>query len=163
MLTLITLPNLLLTYFLHLTPSAISTTEETAPGELELDPSFIEEFEALLIKENVELKFFSGDWSTMNKAPNQERYDIILTSETIYSLPSLPPLLDLLSSASYPSTEKENTKCFVACKRIYFGVGGGEGEFRRRVEERNGEVTTVWGGEGAENTGVGRVVMSVTW
>ena len=53
----------------------------------------------------------------------------------------------------------------VACKRVYFGVGGGEQEFRRRVVERRGKVENVWGdGEGeGRSRGVGRVVMSVEW
>lgn len=96
----------------------------------------------------------------MKKENEEDSYDVILTSETIYSLDSLEPLLDLLHSSSSPAA---STQCLVACKRIYFGVGGGEVEFRKRVEERGGQVSTVWGAEGVENTGVGRVVMRVKW
>lgn len=91
--------------------------------------------------------------------PPQAKYDLVLTSETIYSLPSLPALLSLLQSTASPTTTT-----LVACKRIYFGVGGGELEFRRRVEEREGKVETVWGEmEGQGTKGVGRVVMRVEW
>lgn len=93
----------------------------------------------------------------------EEGFDIVLTSETVYSLPSLPPLLDLLESAA--KGKEVDQLCLVACKRIYFGVGGGELEFRRRVEERGGKVESVWGqGNGkGRNEGVGRTVLKVEW
>lgn len=128
-------------------------------GDIELTPEFLSSFEALLVRERIELRFFSGDWRGMRVAPGAQ-YGAVLTSETVYALPSLAPLLDLVQAAcGYQAT------CLVACKRIYFGVGGGENEFRRRVAERGGKVETVWGkGEGEGRTkGVGRVVMSVTW
>ncbi|BGP13924.1 hypothetical protein JCM10213_002568 [Rhodosporidiobolus nylandii] len=168
-LTLITLPNLLLTYALHLAspdaaPDADEETSSPEPGELEVTPEFLESFESLLERENIELRFFEGDWSGMDAAVRKEAegYDLVLTSETVYSVPSLEPLLDLLEAAS---EAKEESTCLVACKRIYFGVGGGELEFRRRVEERGGKVEAVWGdGEGkGKNSGVGRTVMSVKW
>ena len=97
--------------------------------------------------------------------PAQERYELVLTSETVYELGSVPSLIGLLEAASWPGgTEGRRTECLVACKRIYFGVGGGELEFRRRCEERGAEVGTAWGDkEGQGQKGVGRVVMSVQW
>lgn len=144
------------------------------PGELEVTPELLESFEQLLIRENIELKFFAGDWSGMNVDVTLQvgmKYDVVLTSETIYSLPSLPSLLQLLQSASTirtPSHEEakiQKSLCLVACKRIYFGVGGGELEFKRRVTEIGATVETIWGhgvGEG-RSQGVGRVVMDVDW
>ncbi|GAA5996323.1 protein-histidine N-methyltransferase [Rhodotorula paludigena] len=169
-LSLITLPNLLLTYAQHLaTPtSAPDADEEPAssdplPGELEVTPEFLESFETLLRDENIELRFFEGDWSGMDATVrgSDGPYDLVLTSETVYSIPSLEPLLDLLEAA----TARPDGLCLVACKRIYFGVGGGELEFRRRVEERGGEVETVWGaGQGkGKSVGVGRTVMRAQW
>ncbi|GAA6023690.1 hypothetical protein JCM10207_008750 [Rhodosporidiobolus poonsookiae] len=177
-LTLITLPNLLLTYAQHLASpsSAPDADEDPEPashdaGELDVTPEFLEAFEALLERENVELRFFEGDWSGMDQAVRGEGegeggYDLVLTSETVYSVPSLEPLLNLLESAcDRAGATDDDALCLVACKRIYFGVGGGELEFRRRVEERGGEVEAVWGeGEGkGKNSGVGRTVMSVKW
>ncbi|BGP38025.1 hypothetical protein JCM10449v2_001952 [Rhodotorula kratochvilovae] len=168
-LSLITLPNLLLTYAQHLAspPRAPEADEEPAaapqPGELDVTPEFLSSFEALLARENIELCFFEGDWAGMDAAVRDEdAYDLVLTSETVYSVPSLAPLLDLLEAAT---GESDDALCLVACKRIYFGVGGGELEFRRRVEERGGEVETVWGeGEGkGKSSGVGRTVMNVKW
>lgn len=47
-------------------------------------------------------------------------YDYILTSDTLYSLDSLPVLLQLLKTL----TAKPHGVAFVAAKRYYFGVGG---------------------------------------
>ncbi|GAA5862263.1 hypothetical protein JCM8547_007786 [Rhodosporidiobolus lusitaniae] len=186
-LTLITLPNLLLTYAQHLSspspPTAAPDADEDPappscpePGELEVTPDFLADFEALLERENVELRFFEGEWSGMEETVGKVRgeegmdgrpYDLVLTSETVYSVPSLEPLLNLLVAASASKEEDKANEglCLVACKRIYFGVGGGELEFRRRVEERGGQVEAVWGeGEGkGKSSGVGRTVMSVKW
>jgi protein-histidine N-methyltransferase len=124
-----------------------------------VSPELLASFEELLENENIELEFFEGDWSSM-RLPQEHKYDIVLTSETVYSLSSLPALLDLLESACRPGDE---SLCLVACKRIYFGVGGGELEFRTRVERAlRGRVETVWGQDG-QSQGVGRRVMKVEW
>jgi protein-histidine N-methyltransferase len=182
---LITLPNLLLTYAHHVivtraatAPAPDADEEQTSdssttttpqfkgPGELDVTPEFLESFESLLEHEGIDLEFSEGDWSGMseNLGRGGKGFDIVLTSETVYSLPSLPPLLNLLESAATKGKGEEHL-CLVACKRIYFGVGGGELEFRRRVEERGGKVESVWGegtGKG-KSEGVGRTVLKVEW
>ncbi|KAK4705622.1 protein-histidine N-methyltransferase, partial [Phenoliferia sp. Uapishka_3] len=164
-LSLITLPNLLLAYAKNLAFSSSDTDTDSSSslpaGDIDITPEFLASFESLLSLERIELCFFSGDWSSFH-IPSADKYDLVLTSETIYSLPSLSPLLDLLQEAC---KEAEQTTCLVACKRIYFGVGGGELEFRKKVEERKGRVETVWGeGEGeGRSRGVGRVVMKIQW
>ncbi|GAA6051147.1 hypothetical protein JCM3770_002562 [Rhodotorula araucariae] len=173
-LSLITLPNLLLTYAQHLAspPRAPEADDEppaaAQPGELDVTPEFLASFEDLLARENVELRFFEGDWAGMDETVRAagDAFDLVLTSETVYSVASLAPLLDLLEAATLAGgDEGDDALCLVACKRIYFGVGGGELEFRRRVEERGGKVETAWGeGEGkGRSSGVGRTVMSVKW
>ncbi|KWU46482.1 hypothetical protein RHOSPDRAFT_31938 [Rhodotorula sp. JG-1b] len=178
-LNLITFPNLLLTYAQHflLPTKAPDADEEPAdetgrPGELEVSPEFLDSFEAFLERENIDLRFFEGDWSGMDAAVRADPdgpYDLVLTSETVYSVPSLEPLINLLEAASRRrlnrSADEIGPLCLVACKRIYFGVGGGELEFRRRVEERGAKVESVWGqGEGkGKNSGVGRTVLRVDW
>ena len=177
-LNLITFPNLLLTYAQHflLPTQAPDADEEPAdetgrPGELEVSPEFLDSFEAFLERENVDLRLFEGEWSGMDAAVREDPdgpYDLVLTSETVYSVPSLGPLINLLEAASrHPTGSADETGplCLVACKRIYFGVGGGELEFRRRVEERGAKVESVWGqGEGkGKNSGVGRTVLRVDW
>lgn len=163
-LSLITLPNILLAYAKYTntplkTPEADEDSHPDLPGDLEISSELLTAFEELLEQENIELKFYEGDWSGLT-IPQDDRCDIVLTSETVYSLSSLPALLDLLEAACRPAAE---SLCLVACKRIYFGVGGGELEFRTRVEnERQGRVETVWG-EDRQSKGVGRTVMKVEW
>lgn len=182
MLNLITFPNILLTYAQHfLLPAAKapdadedpSSDEATRPGELEVSPDFLDSFETFLERENIDLRFFEGDWAGMDVAVRDGAdgpYDLVLTSETVYSVPSLEPLIDLLEAATArpPDAARESEsepRCLVACKRIYFGVGGGELEFRRRVEARGARVESVWGeGEGkGKSSGVGRTVLNVAW
>ena len=54
----------------------------------------------------------------METGPN---YDVILTSETIYSLDSQPKLLAVLKQLS----RQETGVVYVAAKLFYCGVGGG--------------------------------------
>ncbi|BGP30152.1 hypothetical protein JCM10296v2_001904 [Rhodotorula toruloides] len=175
-LSLITLPNILLTFAQHLSAPTIAPDADEEPpaepeaGGLEVTPEFLDLLDSFLEQENIDLRFFEGDWAGMDEAIKKQEeggYDLVLTSETVYSLSSLEPLLDLLGAATRRPAPEDGLEslCLVACKRIYFGVGGGELEFRRRVEERGGQVETVWGeGEGKGKTsGVGRTVMSVKW
>lgn len=127
-----------------------------------MTPEFLASFESLLDTENIELVFFEGAWETFTVDAEEDKYDLVLTSETVYELDSLDSLIRLLRTASRPG--KDST-CLVACKKIYFGVGGGELEFRRRVEQVQGTVETVWGQHCMKGriTGVGRVIMQVEW
>lgn len=167
-LSLITLPNLLLAYA-HVLASEHGVLP---PGEVDLSPEFLSSFTRMLEEKKIILEFSEGSWDGMNV--EEKKFGLVISSETIYSLDSLGSLLGVLkrscwSSSSLP-TEKEGEKtttCLIAAKRIYFGVGGGELEFRKRVtaEEVGGKVETVWGeGKGdGKSSGVGRIVMSVLW
>ncbi|KAI9336256.1 hypothetical protein BD770DRAFT_401785 [Pilaira anomala] len=66
---------------------------------------------------------FVGDWSTLPEQLNvdQEKYDMIVTSETIYAEHALPDLISVFQKA----LKKPNGVCYVAAKTVYFGVGGG--------------------------------------
>ena len=82
-------------------------------------------------------RFFSGDWDSFTalvkssessiKAPS---YDVILTSETIYSAASQPKLLATLKQLVNP----EKGVVFLAAKSYYFGVGGSVQMFQELVE-----------------------------
>ncbi len=75
--------------------------------------------------------FYSGSWDTLrNTIPSSTSYDIILTSETIYSEISQRVLLSAMKTLLKP-----NGKVFVAAKSYYFGVGGSIAEFQRLVRE----------------------------
>ncbi|XP_071944900.1 histidine protein methyltransferase 1 homolog [Antedon mediterranea] len=77
-------------------------------------------------------RYFIGDWSDMtdvlktNNIPN--KYDVILTSETIYNVSYYERLHDLFSASLKPAG------CvYVAAKTHYFGVGGGTRVFEEFV------------------------------
>jgi protein-histidine N-methyltransferase len=66
----------------------------------------------------------------MNLNFEQEKYDLILTSETIYNTDSLQKLYDVIKY----SLKRPNGITLIAAKSIYFGVGGGVLPFRELVE-----------------------------
>lgn len=123
--------------------------------EIEISDDFIASFKDFLVKNDIELKFFAGSWQTFQV---QEPYNLILTSETVYDLENLPHLVKLLQSATKPKLEAGDLT-LIACKRVYFGVGGGEVAFKLAVEEAGGEVQNIWSG----GKGVERTVMQATW
>lgn len=123
--------------------------------EIELADDFVESFQQFLNRHDIELKFFAGDWETFKV---DEPYNIILTSETVYDVDNLPRLVKLLQSAG-GTTSKPGDLSLVACKRVYFGVGGGEVAFKSVVEENGGTVENIWTG----GSGVERTVMKTTW
>ena len=83
-------------------------------------------------------RFFTGDWdnfttlvkSSESSAINVLSYDVILTSETIYSTASQPKLLATLKQLVNP----ESGVVFLAAKSYYFGVGGSVQMFQELVE-----------------------------
>ncbi len=81
---------------------------------------------------NCGYKFYSGDWSNLIELiPSGRYYDIILTSETIYSPASQPKLLVALKHLLRP----QGGVAYVAAKSYYFGVGGSIGSFTELVEK----------------------------
>lgn len=155
---LLTLPNLLLAW---VRTSRSDASPDAAPdddSDIELTPELITSFRDFLGRHRISLRFFAGGWSTFPL--RSSNFDLILTSETIYSTSSLPPLVDLLQKCPAPGAD-----VFVAAKTVYFGVGGGEVEFRKEVEARGGRLESVWStSDGTSRTdGVGRVVLRATW
>ena len=74
-------------------------------------------------------KFFFGDWAdfaTSHSKSGEAPYDIILTSETIYSISSQPKLLRALKQL----TNQSGGLIVMAAKTHYFGVGGGVAMFQ---------------------------------
>lgn len=78
-------------------------------------------------------RFFGGDWSLVEEvlAGEGRRYDVILTSETIYSLDSQPRLYSIIKRLLKPSGN-----IYLAAKTHYFGVGGGTRQFEDFVREK---------------------------
>ncbi|NXP08393.1 MET18 methyltransferase, partial [Thinocorus orbignyianus] len=82
-------------------------------------------------------RFFSGEWSEVSRlllSCNKpfSKYDIILTSETIYNPEHYSALHDTLAQLL-----DKNGRVYLASKAHYFGVGGGIYLFEKFVEERN--------------------------
>ena len=79
-------------------------------------------------------RFYSGDWADLSPLLTDQsdarRYDVILTSETIYSIASQPKLLSALKQLINPT----NGIVFVAAKSYYFGVGGSVEMFQDLVQ-----------------------------
>ncbi|RDD38586.1 Histidine protein methyltransferase 1-like protein [Trichoplax sp. H2] len=79
--------------------------------------------------------FYAGDWSNMGNVlqdGGNNRYDFVLTSETIYSEESQDKLYKLIKGLL-----KENGVAYIAAKTIYFGVGGGTRAFEALVSNDN--------------------------
>lgn len=81
-------------------------------------------------------RFFSGEWSAVSKlllsSKPVSKYDIILTSETIYNPSYYNALHDTLAQLL-----DKNGRVYLAGKVLYFGVGGGIYIFEKFIEERN--------------------------
>jgi len=158
--------------------------DDPEPGELELTPELLSAFLQSLEERRIDLTFFSGSWSDLEARIHQTQsaYDLVFTSETIYQSASLPSLISLLRSAcahhgatgedttpapnrpallspGYPTQEPVSRLCLVAAKVIYFGVGGGIGEFEEAVKGAGGQTETVF----ERKVGVGRRIMKVNW
>lgn len=82
-------------------------------------------------------QFFSGEWSEFCKLVLSsekifEKYDLILTSETIYNPDYYGPL-----HKTFLRLLDKNGRVLLASKAHYFGVGGGIHLFQKFVEEKN--------------------------
>lgn len=137
---------------------------EAEVNELPLTTEFVDSFFNFLKLHKISLKFSAGSWQTF--PPPSQQYDIVLTSETVYETTSLPPLCRILqeaataqSSANRSSIQGAQQMTLVACKRVYFGVGGGEFAFRALAEKMGATVENVWHG----GKGVDRTVMQVRY
>lgn len=142
-------------------------SEEEPPDstalELNISDNLKDVFQQSLMTYGVQLRFFSGSWDTFDLRKSGGSYNLVMTSETIYRMESVPSLIAVMRDACNAEgpTEVDNCLCLVAAKVLYFGVGGGVAEFVRCIRDRNegGTVETVW----ERTSGVERRVMSVKW
>ena len=155
-------------------------SDSAAPGELPINPALVAAFLESLSDKNLHIHFLCGSWSTYNI---NRRFDIILTSETMYRPESIPDLLDVLwkayanpSSLTIDATlegvarEKlslDEPRCYVAGKVLYFGVGGGLPDFISGLEESQGSSCARGNGKWEvlkeHSQGVTRKVLQVSW
>lgn len=77
-------------------------------------------------------EFYSGDWGAVgsNLGERDKKFDLILSSETIYNTRSYPVFHNLICSCM-----KRNGLALLANKTYYFGVGGSSKEFMEYVEK----------------------------
>ncbi|KIK52860.1 hypothetical protein GYMLUDRAFT_49705 [Collybiopsis luxurians FD-317 M1] len=165
-------------------------------GDLPITPALRDAFFKSLQEYGVEIKFFGGSWKNFqdqildsNDASRGDlgRYDIVLTSETIYRTENVPDLIDVIWSATHPPPSVDSSSerlskmsisqtisshsplILVAAKVFYFGVGGGMDDFIQAVkswkgrdgseQHKDAEVDIVW----EKKTGVGRKIARVIW
>lgn len=87
------------------------------------------------LKQETSTRFFSGDWEyfthlLINKCAANEKYDYILTSETIYNSDNHIKLLNLFKQCL-----NVDGNVLLAAKTYYFGVGGGIRQFESLLAE----------------------------
>ncbi|KAG2377841.1 hypothetical protein C9374_008926 [Naegleria lovaniensis] len=81
-------------------------------------------------------QFFSGDWSKMSEhSIIQKDYDLIMMSDTIYSVDSYDKLYRVIRSAIRPGG-----KLLVGAKSYYFGCGGSTQQFINFVKQKDPHV-----------------------
>lgn len=100
-------------------------------------------------------KFYSGDWAKFSELIGEcRKYDLILTSETIYNPSNYHKLADLFLKHLTP-----NGYVLLGAKCYYFGVGGSVVEFKRFIKEKHPglDCETVWSNE----TGVKREILKI--
>ncbi|KFB39817.1 AGAP009532-PA-like protein [Anopheles sinensis] len=99
------------------------------------------------------VKFFSGDWGSFTENFD-EKYDLILTSETIYSTQNYGKLLQLFDRKLEP-----DGIVYLAAKTYYFGVGGGVRLFEDALAtDGRFQCQTVW----KCDIGVKREILKIT-
>jgi protein-histidine N-methyltransferase len=143
------------------------SSEEDPPdstdSELNISEDLKNAFKQSLMTYGVHLRFFSGSWDTFDLRESGGSYNLVLTSETIYRMESVPSLIAIMRGAcnTESTTYVDDYLCLVAAKVLYFGVGGGVAEFVRCVRDQDGggTVESVW----ERTSGVERRIMSVRW
>ena len=85
--TEITLPNVLLNA-LH-GGAQLPLADETGCSFLQVSPASFQ---------GLHSRLFAGDWGTLQDVVGAEKYDVVLTSETIYSVSSYAKLIALFQS-----------------------------------------------------------------
>ena len=155
-------PNLFLAWYFSEAGPGKGLVKE--PGDLEVDSELVSQFEQALAERSIHLRFFSGGWDSLHVGT---RADMVLSSETVYSLANLHSLCRVLQSICWPTpqenaktgVDRKTTLCLVAAKVLYFGVGGGIDAFLHELEHSRG-----WHAKQHEQvSGVGRVVLQIGW
>lgn len=157
-LRMVTFSNFLLTWWVNSPASPRGTTtieigedgKEEEEGELDIDATLLDAFQADLERRGIIIDFISGGWSpefvrlALNNTRQQDATNtsstLILASETIYSPSSLgvfsETLLELLRRSGGENITKDKSTALIAAKKVYFGVGGGVDEFLQVLDQQ---------------------------
>lgn len=81
------------------------------------------------------ISFVSGDWDSIKlDTDDVNQFDIIVSSETIYSEENYPKLINLMKRSL-----KKDGKAFIGAKSYYFGVGGGTRSFQSYLDTQEND------------------------
>ncbi|KAJ3171688.1 Histidine protein methyltransferase 1 [Geranomyces variabilis] len=147
---LVTIPNVLINATMTSTPVP-AEAHESGTTEVDVDYAKLSE---------LPVRFWSGDWGLLKNElqtlSNEEKYDVILTAETIYAAESHDKLLDLIKAIIKPSGV-----VYIAAKTTYFGCSGSLAQFLHLVRQRGNvsSVQTVW----VETRTVRREIVKLTF
>lgn len=99
-----------------------------------------------------DVRVFAGDWADVAALLRREHlcYDVVLGSDTVYSVASLAPLLAVTAAALDPAAPardgaeghllRGSSTAFFTGRTYYFGVGGGTRDLCRLVESAHPEL-----------------------
>ncbi|KAJ3178781.1 Histidine protein methyltransferase 1 [Geranomyces variabilis] len=147
---LVTIPNVLINATVTSAPVP-AETHESGTTEVDVDYAKLSE---------LPVRFWSGDWGLLKNElqhlPNEEKYDMILTAETIYAAESHDKLLDVIKAIIKPSGI-----VYIAAKTTYFGCSGSLAQFLQLVRQRGcfASIETVW----VETRTVRREIVKLTF
>lgn len=173
-LRLVTLPNLLLTWYINCQQNSETVADQNPSQvqpeeELDITPELIGEFKSDLSKRGIAFDFISGGWSpefvdlVFSVRAAEDFKTLLLASETIYSPASLMAFSEtLLQIIRRSSTDSTKSRAMIAAKKVYFGVGGGVDEFLAVLRDVAANELEVQQRVDVQSEGVGRVVLEVT-
>lgn len=145
-LRLLTLPNIVLSWLAATNNEMVGQDHD----EIVLSSDLIESMLRDLKSRAIELSFVSGAWSPQFSNLVGTNFDLVLASETIYSLDTVAAFSGVLKHTVTTGI------ALVAAKKVYFGVGGDIVVFQKLLEERNMKHQIV-----DERGSVGRVILEV--
>ncbi len=157
-LRLVTIPNLLLSWYLVQQSKLDPPMDWTDESDLEVTPALLARFVDHLRQENIAIDAVSGAWGEkfidlIGQIPTPTTR-MVLASETIYSPDSMMDFTKVVQGAMFHASR---ALALIAAKRLYFGVGGSVDDFIRAIKQHpilKPRVTNVG------NEGVARVVVT---
>lgn len=145
-LRLVTIPNLIIHWASTLDPALLqelcnTSVEGSDDGpilrndEIILSQKLIDRFISDLGNKKIELVFISGSWGQeFLQIIEGENIDLVISSETIYSLETLP-----IVAETVVELVGGGCRALIAAKNLYFGVGGSVAEFVSYIRNKNRE------------------------